>query len=98
MRKNDKKLFLNKAKLGEMLYLRFTGFSLISLAALYNCDVMSIFHQCNKFHIEPLTEVYAIDRIIRHVLPPPPPPKWKIINGEKINLGRNYKEYLMKTL
>lgn len=95
MRKNDKKIFLDKVKLTQLLNLRLNGFALTSLAYLFNCDVMSVWHQCKKYQIEPLEDVYTIERIIKAVIPKPQPLTYRVINGEKINIGKNYADYIL---
>lgn len=94
MRKNDKKIFLDKRKLTSLLNLRLNGFSLTSLAYLYSCDVMTILYRCRQHQVEPQDQVYDIQRIIKLVLPSPQPLTYKMVNGERINLGKSYKEYL----
>lgn len=93
MRINDKKVFLDKEKLYQMINLRLNGIAVSSLALFFNVDRSSISYQCDKYLIEPNDEVYTLERIISKVLPKPDL-TFKVINGERINLGRSYKEYL----
>lgn len=93
MRKNDRKIFLNKPLLYEMLNLRLSGWALTSLAFYYGCDFTSIKYQCIKYQVEPIEDVYTIERMIRQIIPKSLPLSYKIVNGEKINLGKSYKEY-----
>lgn len=94
MRKNDKKVFLNKEKLTEMLNLRINGYAIRSLATKYGVDTSSIRYQCDKYLINPMDEeVYDVGRIVSQVLPQPRQ-TYKIVSGEKINLGKSYTEYL----
>ena len=96
MRKNDKKLFLNKESLYTMINLRINGFAISSLALLFNCDPSSIRNQCDRYEIVPLDDIYTIERIIHKTFPKPSESRWKIVDGERINLGKSYKEYLNK--
>lgn len=77
-----------------MLNLRRNGYALTTLSIMYNCDISSIRYQCDKYDIEPLDDVYTLERIISQVLPKQEEPQYKTVGGEKINLGKSYKEYL----
>lgn len=68
MLKGNKKLFVDKSKLSQMLALRYSGYALTSLAILYNCDISSIRFWCDRFHVKP-KEVYTIERFLRQILP-----------------------------
>jgi len=94
MRLHDKKLFADKEKLGFMLYLRYQGLALTTLAAFFGCDISSIRFQCDKFHVKPHGDVYTFERIINQILPNIKPASYKLINGEKINIGKSYEEYI----
>lgn len=96
MRKGDKTLFKDKQMLCNMLNLRVAGWATTSLALLYSCDRSSIEFQCNKFGAKPGGEVFTLERIIRDILTPSErDSQWRITNnGERINLGRSYKDYL----
>lgn len=95
MRLNDKKIFLDKSKLYEMLNLRRSGYALTTLAIMYDCDISSIRYQCDKFYVQPIDETYTLERIISQVLPKPEPVTYKVVNNERINLGKSYAEYLI---
>lgn len=97
MRKNDKKIFLNKRILVEMLEKRASGWSISALSMHYHCDKSSIRYQIHKYSVNPLDkEIYAIDRIIMQTFPKIVG-NWKEVNGERINLGKSYKEYLAES-
>lgn len=97
MRLNDKRQFEDKAKLVRMLSMRRSGYATSSLAIIFAVDRSSIEYQCNKYQIVPDQEVYALERIITSVLnfliPAPQVSQWKTVNGERINLGRDYRDY-----
>ncbi len=96
MKKGNKKIFLNKPRLYQMLNLRRNGLALTSLAVIYNCDRTSVAYHCKEYQIAPIDEeVYDLERIISQILPKAPQPTFKIVNGERINLGKTYKEYLV---
>lgn len=77
-----------------MLELRMSGYAIKTLAGMYGCDPSSIRHQCDKYGIEPpLHEVYAVDRVVMSAIPSAVG-NWKFVNGERINAGKSYKEYL----
>jgi hypothetical protein len=97
MRKNDKAIFNNRLELTKMLNLRINGYSIDSLSALFSCDPSSIRYHCNKYHIVPEYEVMGIYRILSNSFPVPDP-LWIYKNGEKINTGRNYKDYVSSPL
>lgn len=95
MRKNDKKIFLDKPTLYRMLNLRKTGLTVTTLAFMFNCDYSSIRAQCDKYGIVPHDEIYGIERIIAQIIPLYlQETRYKVVNGEKINLGRSYAEYM----
>lgn len=85
MRQGDKKKFLSKPKLYEMLNLRRNGFSYNILSYIFEVDRTSLAYQCDRYNIKPL-EVYNFKGIVAHFLPRPEPPKWKIVNGERFHL------------
>ena len=95
MRTGDTKIFLHKPTLYRMLNLRKTGLTVTTLAWMFNCDYSSIRAQCDKYSIVPMDEVYGIERIIAQIIPQyQTDPQYKVVNGEKINLGHSYAEYL----
>ncbi len=77
-----------------MLALRVEGWSFTSLAFLYGCDRTSIETQCKKYGAEPIGRVYTIERIVVYVLRPKIETKWKLVDGERINKGKMYEDYL----
>lgn len=94
MRLHDRKIFLNKQKLWEMLNLRMNGYAISTLAIIYHCDMKAIRYQCDKYKITPPdNELYAVERIVSKTISKSIG-NWKFINGERINIGKSYKEYL----
>jgi hypothetical protein len=89
-------VFKDKTKLYEMVNLRVNGWSLQSLAFLYECDWTSIEHQCRKYQIEPAEDVFKITNILRKGIKNPPKRVWAFIDDEVVCLGRTYKDYLKK--
>lgn len=93
MRLGDVKTFSDKEKLYQLVNLRRNGMSLTSLALFFDCHHTSIMTVCKKYSINPLTEeIYTVERIV-----PPTFPKiderWVMIDGERLNRGRNYADY-----
>ena len=93
------------SKLLEILALRRQGFSLEFLAELYNCDRTSLRYQCRKYQIFPnktvfiknSNEIFDPRRIASQItieINPPAVSHWTMIDGEKVNLGKSYKDYL----
>jgi hypothetical protein len=76
-----------------MLALRHFGWSVYSLSRLYSCDRKSIEGWCNHYHLNPIV-VFTIERIALHTLPKPEEEHWKILDGEKVAIGKTYDEYL----
>src|SRR5260221_11247967 len=97
MRQGDKKTFIQKNKLYAMLNLRLNGLAMSSLALLFGVDRSSIAYQCEKYQIGPQDDsIYTIERIISQIIPKQNI-QYKIVNGEKINLGKSYKDYLISS-
>lgn len=89
----------------EILQLRRVGFSLDFLAELYDCDRTSLRYQCRKYQIFPQKtifiknsdEVFNPKRIANHIILeiyPKEESNWTIIDGEKVNTGKSYADYL----
>jgi len=72
MVKGGKKIFVDRAKLSQLLNLRQNGLSLTSLATIYGVDNMTIFHQVHKYKLEKPAEVYDIHRLLKNIIPQPP--------------------------
>lgn len=95
----------NPQQLLEILELRRQGFSLDFLAELHNYDRTSLRYQCRKYQVFPTKtifiknspEIFNPPRIAHQIiieLNPIQPSKWVIIDGEKINRGKSYADYL----
>lgn len=100
MKQGDKKLFLDRDKLTQMINLRRNGLTVTTLAIMFGCDYSSIRAQCDKYGIVPRVDViYGIERIIAQIIPHYIQSKtFKVVNGEKINLGKSYAEYVTESL
>lgn len=99
--------FISKDKdnLIEMLNLRKSGWTFVALSQLYDCDRTTLRYQCRKYQVFPIkklhiknsSEVFDPKRIALHIiheLYPTVQTNWTIIQGEKINKGKSYAEYL----
>jgi hypothetical protein len=81
--------FKNPLLLQEMLELRRQGWSITALAQKYDCNFTSIWHQCKKHNIG---EVRVTVRLTQT-------PQITVLtdfNGERLNRGKTYKEYLLE--
>lgn len=89
----------------EILNLRRQGWSFVSLAELYDCDRTSLRYQCRKYQVFPKktmfiknsNEVFNFKRIVHQVvaeLYPQEVSNWIIVDGEKVNKGKSYADYL----
>ncbi len=94
MIKGTHKVLHNKAKLYQMLNLRLMGFSLTSLAAIYGVDWTSIRHHTRYYQIPRPINTINLFAIVSQAIPKQEPLTYKIVNGERINLGKSYKDYL----
>lgn len=84
-----------------LLGLRLSGFSTNSIAAIFNCTRPAIysflkkygFHSHSRGAINPLISNQLI--LENHLKTPLwEADKWAVIDGEKINKGRSYQDYL----
>lgn len=109
LKKIGKFVFSDPSKLLEMLNLRRAGWTFVSLSEYYNCDRTSLRYQCRKYQIFPHKTVFTFDphhlevfdpkRITRTILLtiyPKEDEKWTLIDGERVNLGRSYTDYLKR--
>lgn len=106
MRQGDKKLFKDKVKLYQLINLRLNGMALSSLALMFSCDRDSVTKQIVKYGVIPshiyglenldIPEIFTIERIITQVIPVNFA-NYKVVNGERINLGKSYKEYVAES-
>lgn len=107
VRVSKPKVFKDTDKLLEMLMFRKTGFSFNFLADYYNCDRTSLRYQCRKYQIFPVKKVQMRNdkspdifnprRIATTVIVQIAPEKvsnWTVIDGERINTGKSYADYL----
>lgn len=91
----------------EILQLRRVGFSLDFLADLYDVDRTSLRYQCRKYQVFPTKtiwvrndkspEIFNPRRIMSDIIiqiSPIQESNWMIVNGEKINTGKSYADYL----
>lgn len=97
----------NPEELMEIFLLRRAGLSFDFLADLYQCDRTSLRYQCRKYQIFPIKtifvrndkskEIYNPPRIAKDILVEIVPHKvsqWIIIDGERVNAGKSYADYL----
>ncbi len=105
MRKPRTSISKDKEILLEILDLRRAGWTFVSLAQLYDCDRTSLRYQCRKYQVFPIKKIYIKNsnevfdpkRIAFHILQEMYPAKvsnWVVVDGEKINTGKSYSEYL----
>lgn len=97
----------NPTILVEILELRHAGFSFKFIADIYNCDRTSLRYHCRKYQIFPIktvfirndksSEIFNPERIVSNILitfTPSKESKWFLVDGERINAGKNYKDYI----
>lgn len=110
MRQGDTRKFTDTDKLIELLELRRLGWTLTALAELFDCDRTSLRYQCRKYMVFPpktvfiknSNEVFDPKRIAHQIIieiePPKPPEesKWVEVDGERINIGMSYADYVKK--
>lgn len=92
--------FKDRNSLNKLVNLRIFGFSRNSLAILFNVDKTALTYHFKKYGIamdnvrrNKQSEVYDVPRIVSHIVLIPPS-VWVEIDGERINQGRSYAEYL----
>ena len=92
-------------KLLEMLSLRRDGWTFVFLAELFDCDRTSLRYQCRKYQIFPIKKVFTKNskevfnpkRISHNILieiNPIEPSQWVDVDGERVNTGKSYSDYL----
>lgn len=91
---NKKVLLIHSPQFYHMINLRLIGLSLTSLGAMFGVHWTSVRHHTRFFQIPRPEEVYNLESIIAQVIPSVPKITYKLVNGERINLGKSYKEYL----
>lgn len=93
MKYGNHKVLNHKPTLYRMVNLRLNGLSMVSLGSLFGVDWTTIRHHCQIYKIPKPEQSYNIQAIIAQLIPKAPKVTYKIVNGEKINLGRSYKDY-----
>lgn len=100
-------MFNDDRNLYLLLNLRLQGYSFGALATVFHCDKMAVKRHCEKYGIYPMDfdnslrkrNSFSLPEILDLFLKPPiSDPRWVTIDGEKINRGRSYREYLKSTL
>ena len=91
-------------KLLEVLYLRRAGWALESLSEMYNIRRQSLRYQCRKYQIFPIktnyiknsNDIFNPKRVIAQIILQikPVTTQWLVVDGERINQGKSYKDYL----
>lgn len=94
MKTGNHKVLHDKMALQQMLNLRLLGLSLTSLAALYGVDWTSIRHHTRSYKLPKPKAPINLLAIIGQALPKPKPLTYKLVNGQRINLGKSYKDYV----
>lgn len=99
MKLGNKKIFNDQNKLNMMLNLRMMGYSEGLLAFLFHCDEDSIKRLCKKYFIVPgkaRISMFFIFSILKTlpVTPQEDNDRWATIDGERINRGKTYADYL----
>lgn len=108
IKKSGTFIFRDNNKLLEMLVLRRQGWTFYALAELYHCDRTSLRYQCRKYQIFPIKtiqirndkskEIFDPRRIATQIIielkPQEEESQWTIIDGEKINRGKSYADYI----
>lgn len=92
------KLFRDRRALDTMVNLRLSGWSLASLEVIHNCDKSSIKNQLEKYGVRPQVPIFSLVQIITPILMKEfsKPPIWKVIDGERIRIGKSYDDYLLE--
>ena len=93
MKKGDHKIFLCKEKLYLMVNYRIVGYSIQTLSSLFGCDTSSIRYQLDKYKISPPNNVFSVERFVSPAIAGAPRQTWEMVEGRKVNLGRNYADY-----
>ena len=95
--------FKNKEILNQMLALRQVGLTLETLANIFDCDFSTIYHHCTQYNIRPTHTLWITPNLVGKIAQkrvlyiefPEYEDKWYINGlGEKINKGKNYKDYI----
>lgn len=89
-----KKIFSDPKKLEQMLNLRNAGWAESSLTYFFNCSKSSISERLDKHGVPKPAIVYTVESIVSKVLPQKDT-RWRMMGGEKTNIGKSYKDYLM---
>lgn len=91
-------VFKHRGQLDLMLSLRVQGYSMRFLAALFGCDRKAIRYQCVRFGVYPLTNDVFYKVIVADSFDLNPTlqeeSKWNYVDGEKVNRGKSYADYL----
>lgn len=76
----------------NLINFRLFGYNEYTLAVMFGCDRKALAYQFKKYNIPVPKQIFTLERIIAQVISKPDP-NWKTVNGEQINLGKNYKDY-----
>lgn len=87
-----KKVFTDREKLDQMLALRQVGWAESSLSLFFGTSKSSISDRLTKHKVPKPPRVYTIERFTIAI--PGGDPRWRIMGGERTNLGRSYRDYL----
>lgn len=89
--------FGNRVKRDLLINLRLFGYSVDSLAMVFHCDKKAVRNQCDRFFILPEREIFSINKEMGRIFKQQPEGRnWKVLDGEKVNMGHSYADYLKK--
>lgn len=91
-----KKPFIDKHNLYLLINFRIEGYSLNSLASLFHCDKKAVSSQLKRFSISPENQVIIFKRGVFDGPTSLLSSNWKSLDGELINRGYTYAEYLKR--
>lgn len=90
-------IFENKRNLYLLLNFRLNGYTIDSLALIFHCDKKAIRYHCEKNEYFPLTdERISVLKTVGEAIVESEIGKWRLIEGERINSGFSYKDYVKK--
>ena len=96
MNKKGKRIKDNNG-INKLINLRISGFSEASLAYLFGADRTAVIYHFKKYGIGRPEVTYDIPRIVSSLIPPSRESIWLEIDGERINQGMSYKDYVQQS-
>lgn len=89
--------FKDPKQLEKLYTLRSNGVRITVLAEMFNCDRSTIHWHLRKKGVKPV-KLLAREKGKRRSPNAPPPYEQIVVNGEKLSIGRDYKDYLKDDL